>query len=334
LRKAEEDAFESLIDENEEELLKFDDLVRNYNFTQPIGDLNITNQTLNATESLIISETAVDIHAYRLRNANLSESIENRNKSDILFESENLSQWEPEKEIKFQNQDARADNETDVNELPTFIFTVEAFENRRSSKASLTELGVFIKQTILRDLGRRFDDLTVVFSSNSSDIDNGSIDKHAELPIYVSVSLNSSIPITLDEFETALMEIAINKNQCNKENGKVECMGHVKDKNSLLLITDDFWIKLTKFRRVKSLDAHIFTYQPAWIIGLTIIGLIIAIFFVGCLIAICYTRRPYRRSGKIYEVETAVRKNPIPQIPNINPATKAAALPKNREMYY
>lgn len=77
-----------------------------------------------------------------------------------------MSQWEPEKEIKFQNEDVRADNETDNNELPTFIFSVEAFENRRSSKASLTELGVFIKQTILRDLGRRYDDLTVVFSSN------------------------------------------------------------------------------------------------------------------------------------------------------------------------
>jgi hypothetical protein len=79
-----------------------------------------------------------------------------------------------------------------------------------------------------------------------------------------------------------------------------------------------------------------FAYNPAWIIGLSIIGTVIAVFFLGCIVAICYTRRPYRRSGKVYEIESANRKNnQIPQIPAINPATKAATVVKpNKELYY
>ena len=79
----------------------------------------------------------------------------------------------------------------------------------------------------------------------------------------------------------------------------------------------------------------IFTYNHAWVIGLAVIGGIIGLFFIGCIVAICYTRRPYRRSGKVYEVESANKKSvKIPKIPDAHPTTKASALTKNKELYY
>ncbi len=76
------------------------------------------------------------------------------------------------------------------------------------------------------------------------------------------------------------------------------------------------------------------SYNPEWIIGLDIIACILAIFFIGCIIAICYTRRPYRRSSKIYELESAVRKNNAPNMANIYPAAKAHPIAKHKESYY
>ncbi len=35
-----------------------------------------------------------------------------------------------------------------------------------------------------------------------------------------------------------------------------------------------------------SFETKIFTYQPAWIIGLIVIGCIIALFFIGCIFAV------------------------------------------------
>ena len=79
----------------------------------------------------------------------------------------------------------------------------------------------------------------------------------------------------------------------------------------------------------------IFKYNQSWVIGLAVIGGIIGLFFLGCIVAICYTRRPYRRSGKVYEIETANKKSAkIPQIPGVHPSTKASALTKNKELYY
>ncbi len=82
-------------------------------------------------------------------------------------------------------------------------------------------------------------------------------------------------------------------------------------------------------------SASIFTYNQSWMIGLIVIAGIIALFFLGCILAICYTRRPYRRSGKVYEVENANKKQAkIPQIPGVHPTTKASSLTKNKELYY
>ena len=108
-----------------------------------------------------------------------------------------------------------------------------------------------------------------------------------------------------------------------------------------------------------SFETKMFTYQPAWIIGLIVIGCIIALFFIGCIFAVvsivffqiyciinyfilsclvkCYTRRPYRRSSKIYEVESTRRggKKQIPQIPGVYPSTKASTVKsRDREFYY
>ena len=35
-----------------------------------------------------------------------------------------------------------------------------------------------------------------------------------------------------------------------------------------------------------SFETKMFTYQPAWIIGLIVIGCIIALFFIGCIFAV------------------------------------------------
>lgn len=80
----------------------------------------------------------------------------------------------------------------------------------------------------------------------------------------------------------------------------------------------------------------IFKYSETWVISLAVISGVIALFFLGCIVAICYTRRPYRRSGKVYEVESARKKSAkaVPQIPSVHPTTKASAVTKNKELYY
>jgi hypothetical protein len=80
----------------------------------------------------------------------------------------------------------------------------------------------------------------------------------------------------------------------------------------------------------------IFGVNQSWVIGLAVIGGIIALFFCGCVVAICYTRRPYRRSGKVYEVESSNnrKQSKTPQIPGIHPTTKASVVTKNKELYY
>ena len=43
---------------------------------------------------------------------------------------------------------------------------------------------------------------------------------------------------------------------------------------------------LTTTKIGKVVMNQVFTYQPAWVIGLSIIGVIIGVFFFGCIIAI------------------------------------------------
>jgi hypothetical protein len=93
--------------------------------------------------------------------------------------------------------------------------------------------------------------------------------------------------------------------------------------------------------------AQVFKYQSTWIIGLSIIGSIIGVFFFGCIIAICYTRRPYKRSSKVYELDLAgngggvggksrgnkKRSNNTPNIPGIHPATRTSIQTKKELLY-
>ncbi len=81
--------------------------------------------------------------------------------------------------------------------------------------------------------------------------------------------------------------------------------------------------------------AEMFQYNTSWIIGLAVIATVIGVFFLGCVVVICYTRRPYRRSGKVYEIESTAKKNQkIPQVPTIHPVTKTATLTRSKEVYY
>jgi len=157
-------------------------------------------------------------------------------------------------------------------------------------------------------------------------------------PMELNVSFNSILVITEKDVVDSLVEDSVNKYKClvNSVNQKVECSSYLKDSTSLLRIAD-FWIELyplsTHQEALFNLD-DLLSYNPEWIIGLGIIGCILAIFFIGCIIAICYTRRPYRRSSKIYELESAVRKNNVPNMANIYPAAKAHPIAKHKESYY
>lgn len=83
---------------------------------------------------------------------------------------------------------------------------------------------------------------------------------------------------------------------------------------------------------------EMFQYNTSWVIGLAVCATIIGIFFLGCIIVICYSRRPYRRSGKVYEVENASRKNSkkiAAQVPTFQPITKTSTLTsQSKEHFY
>ena len=85
--------------------------------------------------------------------------------------------------------------------------------------------------------------------------------------------------------------------------------------------------------------SEMFQYNTSWVIGLAVCATVIGIFFLGCIIVICYTRRPYRRSGKVYEVETAAKKNnkkvAAAQVSTFHPVIRAATLSsQSKEQYY
>lgn len=80
---------------------------------------------------------------------------------------------------------------------------------------------------------------------------------------------------------------------------------------------------------------EMFQIKTSWIIGLAVIATVIGVFFLGCVVVICYTRRPYRRCGKVYEIETASKKNhKIPKVPTVHPTIKTATLTRSKEVFY
>lgn len=111
--------------------------------------------------------------------------------------------------------------------------------------------------------------------------------------------------------EQSLVDYSINQFDCklrDENSPAVQCTdGRNKTTQSLLRMSD-MWIQLVDVEPVEPItkkitmtEMQLFEYQPAWIIGIVIIGCVTAFFFIGCIFAVCYTRRPYRRSSKIYE---------------------------------
>jgi hypothetical protein len=177
-----------------------------------------------------------------------------------------------------------------------------------------------------------------IFSHNFTELLH-SVSADSKIPVEITISVKSSV-------NNNKTKTSVNVFECNliteRESNKNDIRCSVRqNSSSKLLHMSDFWIKVNKVdtsaEKLVNLESQMFTYQPAWIIGLTVIGCIIAIFFVGCIVAICYTRRPYRRSGKIYEIETTNRKNIQNQpMPGVNvAASKSLAVSKpTKEMYY
>jgi hypothetical protein len=168
-----------------------------------------------------------------------------------------------------------------------------------------------------------------------------------DFPICLNLTVKSVLRVLDLDFENALIDFAINKEDCQlvRNESSIKCFLQTPKNRMSVLRIGDFWIQFHKRSELYNSEslklqpeieaASIFTYNQSWLIGLIVIGGVIALFFLGCIVAICYTRRPYRRSGKVYEVESANRKQTkVPQIPSIHPATQASSLTKNKELYY
>jgi len=202
-----------------------------------------------------------------------------------------------------------------------------------------------LKHAVLKHFDGRLKRLDVDLVNRTRLNTNCSSDEDPEclFPTRVSVQFMAHFPLTQNEINEALNADAINKNKCKllRDKNKIECLKVLKDATSLLRISD-YWIELEPLQAVHSslfsLD-ELLSYNPEWIIGLGIIGCVLFVFFLGCVIAICYTRRPYRRSSKIYELESAVRKQQqqqqaVANIPNMYSTTRAQPMTKYKEVYY
>lgn len=216
----------------------------------------------------------------------------------------------------------------------------------------LINLKQLIKHAILKYFSRNMNSLDVDITLDNSTV----LSSPLVMPIYAKVLITKS-PIKLEyqDVEKALIDYSINEKKCylltnrsdENNNSKVECNEiEKKDRDSLLRL-GDLWIKLDSenepiMEKITDEEMKVFGYQPAWIIGLIVLGCIMAVFFIGCIFAVCYTRRPYRRSSKVYEIESSKKnrssKGPkqIPQIPGVNPPTTKPSSMKtrDREFYY
>jgi len=165
--------------------------------------------------------------------------------------------------------------------------------------------------------------------------------KALDAPYTVNILLSSPTPISALDFQKSIMAISDNKQKCSFENDtlSVVCMSStIKDIFSLQRISK-YWVDLCASTLPENLslieEEQLFAFKPVWLIGLIVIACVLALFFLGCVIAICYTRRPYRKSAKVYEFETAARKSSqIAQA--VEPKVKTAALTKNNpsQMHY
>jgi len=210
-------------------------------------------------------------------------------------------------------------------------------------KSDLMNLEEFVKHSLLKHLAPELDYLTVKvdYSNYSIKVDNLTVQ---DFPICLNLTIKSEKKITEEQYQIALMDLSVNKEDCqfNRTESSIKCYFFNPKTKISLLRYGDYWIQFhvdSDVARAELLkldnELFIFTYNSAWVIGLAIIGGIIGLFFIGCIVAICYTRRPYRRSGKVYEVEKTQKKSAkIPQMPAVHPTTKASTVTKNKELYY
>lgn len=218
-----------------------------------------------------------------------------------------------------------------------------------SFRDDLDTLEELIKHSVLRFLSPNCDSLSVqlerAIRNDTTVKSDGGISTN-DFPVILNMTIKSPVKISAEELESALVESAINREECqfSKNESLIKCF-LFKPKNKLsLLRIGDYWIEFHHLKELLKAESQkqaeevfIFKYNNTWVVGLAIIGGVISLFFIGCIIAICYTRRPYRRSGKVYEIESSSKNKKsakVPQIPGIHPSTKASALTKNKELYY
>ncbi|CAF0761910.1 unnamed protein product [Brachionus calyciflorus] len=229
-------------------------------------------------------------------------------------------------------------NEPKIYQLDSMIKLVyiESF-NRSVLSFDPHSIEESIKHSILKYIDSKMSHVCVNLTFNYTiDPKNVLFD---DFPILLNLTLKTPVLLSEDQLQNAMVDYSINNKRCTIQNDtQIRCsLFRQKDSSSLLRISD-YWIELSQLtprqQKLNGAEYEIFTYKPAWIVGLAIIGGIIAIFFLGCIVAICYTRRPYRRCGKVYEIESANRKSNQPFIPGVHPTTKASAVTRTKEMYY
>ena len=216
---------------------------------------------------------------------------------------------------------------------------------------NLDNLQLLIKHSILKYMSPRLDSVSVRVDrlvsrrrSNSTIGLNQTLSL-SDFPICVNITVKSPIKIVVDELENSIIQSAVNSEDCQfyKNESSIKCFLFKTKSRASVLRLGDYWVRFhqdldlarAESQKLAEEDVFIFKYNHTWVIGLGVIGGVIGLFFIGCIIAICYTRRPYRRSGKVYEIETASKKSAkIPQVPGIHPATKATVVTKNKELYY
>jgi len=191
-----------------------------------------------------------------------------------------------------------------------------------------------LKQAILMHFAGRMKHCDVKTVS-SSEYENSSKPTY---PINMRLELESLVELFTEDVDNALIHFAANKNQCelDDQNKTVNCLDKRKEPSSLLRVSD-FWIKLEndepRQNKLMSLS-DLFEFNSAWVFGLVIIACILALFFIGCIFAICYTRKPYRRSGKVYHIDSTNKVSYNHQKPCMYPTTKQHIIPKHKEVYY
>jgi len=277
--------------------------------------LNITSRTFdfNSTEPRMIESNTSGVESKSLA---------------YLAENDNISI----NEFNISN----SENQTDKfpNEL-NFTFKLIATVGLIQPETLDTNIEQLVKHAVLKHFDGKLKKLDVHVLNVSNSTENCT---DCLYPMKFSIQFKSYFELTEKDIVDALSEDAINRNKCSKDEDKnaVECSSVLKDSSSLLRLSD-YWIKLDNVPSSRALFniEDLLAYNPEWIIGLGIIGCILAIFFIGCIIAICYTRRPYRRSSKIYELESAIRKNTnVSHVPSMYPATRAQPISKHKECYY